>query len=270
MKRFRRIAFMSLLIGMLSPLHSLASRDLTLLLIPREDGPVRVGMDVGNRYPTLLLSYKVLSNGAVSLHGWSGAEWVNITPESYETGTFFSTSPTTALVVVKEGRQVPATLVPSPAWCPAVYQISTTETRPLLHVIGRRYNFKYRDWKWFSENYNLPLDSINPDGVNVPWFHRRLDDNMKKRSMGSSDLQYLSVIRIPLPVSEAGPEQATEEEPAEDSGPTEEEPVETIEENPLTNAVPQAVVLGAGDADETEEPESNASTNTAVIPEEGE
>ncbi len=248
--KLRTLAILFLLIGMFSPSFATAAKDITLLMIPREDAPVRLGMDVGNRYPTLLLSYKVASDGAVSLHGWSGTEWVKVTLEAYEEGSFFPAAPSSALIVEVEGEEVPETLIPSPAWCPAVFKITTSETRPLLHLVGHHYDFKYKDWKWFAENYHVAINDINPEGLNIHWYHQRLGDNLKKKeSLGNSDLQYFMVIRSTQLNMDAEPDVLPEETVDTDSS-TEEEHADVIEENPLTNEVPEAVV-DTGDADES-------------------
>ncbi len=250
MKRFGLLVCVLIVCGVLSPGLCAASQDITLLIVPREDVPVRVAMDVGTRYPTLVLSYKVMPGGAVSLHGWSGSEWVSVTQESFDSGTFFQSSPGSAMVVEEGAGGAPESLIPSPDWCPEVYRITTTETRPLLHLIGRHYDFKYKDWKWFSAHYKLPLNSINPDGLNVAWYHQRLGENLKKdATIGSSDLQYFFVVRSPQLTAEAEMELPPEES-VEGAASNQVETAESMADNPLTNAAPPAVILGAGDADE--------------------
>lgn len=238
-------------------LTSFASRkdEVTLLMIPREDGVVRVGMDIAKRYPTLLLSYKIEANGAVMLHGWSGKEWVSVSLKDFTEGNFFRNGPDSALIVETSGSSALDSLIPPEGWCSSVYKISTTEVRPLVHLVGQYYNFKHKDWTWFSENYQLPLDSINPEGLNVAWYHKRLNDNLKKRDpIVANDLQYWSVIRQPQPplvIEEVEPTNSTEVIEVEEHPEMETPEDPTL--NPLTNAAPEAVVLGAGDAEEITE-----------------
>ncbi len=230
----------------------LASRkdEVTVLLIPREDGALRVGMDIANRYPTLLLSYKVGANGAVSLHGWSGTEWVNVSLEDFHAGNFFRTGPDSGLVIEATGKSVPETIIPPEGWCASAYKITTTELRPLLHLVGQYYDFKYKDWSWFADNYQLPMESINPEGLNVAWYHKRLNENLSKRdAIVAEDLQYWLAIRHQR-VKESA-ETATEAEEIVEEKESEVEASETPDGNPLTNAVPEAVILGAGDAEES-------------------
>ena len=238
----------------LATLTSFASRkdEVTLLLIPREDETVRVGMDIANRYPTLLLSYKTNVNGKVSLHGWSGKEWVNISLEDFHEGNFFRVGPDSALVVEVEGVAIPEVIIPPVDWCKAAYKITTTEIRPLVHLAGQYYDFKHKDWTWFSENHQLPMDALNPEGLNVAWYHKRLNEHLKKHDpVAAGDLQYWVAIRHPQS-TEAEEEiiSTNETEVIENSEQPEVEVTEEFDENPLTNAVPEAVVLGAGDAEE--------------------
>jgi hypothetical protein len=234
--------------------------EVTLMLVPREDSVVRVGLDIASRYPTLLISYKLMPNNAVSLHGWNGKEWVNVSKNDFREGNFFRTGPDSALIVEAEDAPLPVAFVPSAEWCESVYKITTTETRPLLHLIGQYYDFKYKDWQWFSENYNMSMEAINPEGLNVSWYHKRFQDNLKKGPVAADDLQYWVALRYPVVVV-AQEEVVAEEEVVTEEVMVETEVTETDEQpemelpedpdvNPLTNAVPSAVVLGAGDADE--------------------
>jgi len=229
--------------------HASRMDEVTLVMVPREDKVVDVGKDLASRYPTLLISYQIGGSGTVSLHGWTGSEWVNITPEAYKEGAFFHNGPTDAILVEKEGKTFPESLVPSDAWCSSVHKISTTETRPLLHLIGQHYDFRYADWKWFASNYKLSIEDINPEGLNVAWYNKPLGEHLQKKNqvVGTSDLEYWSVVRQPMmsvePAAVTAPEDA---EPAAVGA----EPSESMDnEELLTNSVPDAVILGAADAD---------------------
>ncbi|MEE9368637.1 MAG: hypothetical protein V3V05_07195 [Pontiella sp.] len=236
----------------IAAVHASRKDEVTLLMVPREDGAMRVGMDIANRYPTLLLSYKVGNNGAVSLHGWSGKEWVNVELQNFHEGNFFKTGPDSALVIEVEGSPVPETLVPPEGWCGSAYKITTTDVRPLLHLVGQYYDFKYKEWSWFAENYRLPLDAINPEGLNVSWYHKRFNEHLKKQdAVIGDDLQYWVAVRHPqqgkIELAEASTN-STEQVDVEKQ-PDQEATEEPII-NPLTNAVPEAIVLGAGTAEE--------------------
>ena len=239
----------------LSALSAGANRheEVTLVMVPREDSVVQVGMDIANHFPTLLISYKVGANGSVSLHGWNGTEWVNITTKDFLAGDFFRTGPDSALIVEDEGTMLPDTMLPPEEWCSAVYKITTTEIRALIHLVGQYYDFSFKDWQWFSTNYKMSLDAINPEGLNVAWYHKRLSDNMKSSPVAADDLQYWMAVRHPEPVVPVMEEPVVETvdtnvvETVESMGATE----ETLA-NPLTNDVPAAVVMGADTAEEAE------------------
>ena len=159
--------------------HAARKGELTLLMIPREEETLRVGMDIADRFDTLLISYKLGVNNAVSLHGWTGSEWVNITVDNFQKGDFFRRGPDSALIVTKAGTPVPRKMIPPADWCSSASMITTTELRPLLHLTGQYFNFSYKDWKWFAKRYNMEMDAINPDQLNVAWYHRRMGENLK-------------------------------------------------------------------------------------------
>ncbi|WP_372796155.1 hypothetical protein [Pontiella sp.] len=229
--------------------YSSRKDEVTLVLLPRDDSVVRVGLDLFQRYRTLLVTYQVQPNGTPSLHGWTGKEWVNINPDAFRAGDFFHTGPDSALIVEEEGVSLPASLLPPESWCNAVYKITTTEVRPLLHLTGQYYDFKYKDWKWFSENYRMSMDAINPEQLNIAWYHRRLGENLKKGPVAADDLQYWVAVRHPLPPVEM----AAEPEPELETNDVEAVESLDMEESDtmlLTNDIPEAVVLSPGDARE--------------------
>jgi len=271
MRRVRLLACIGIASVAWWPLVSFGADGITLLLVPREEEPVRsLGMDVAARYPSLLLSYKILPNGTVSLHGWSGTEWVSVTPESYESGAFFSKQPSSAVLVCKADNPVPDELIPNKEWCPAAYKISTTAIRPLLHLLGRHYDYKYEDWKWFADNYKMPINRINPEGLNIRWYHQRLGDRLKKSDFsGEADLKFLSVIFMPQTEPIEQPE-IIKDEPGEDPAILNTEPEQAVTDNPLTNAVPDAVILGAGEANEAVGDGSEQRVEDTVAPGEDE
>lgn len=213
--------------------------EITLVMVPREEEPVRLGMDLANRFPTLLISYKVGVNNAVSLHGWTGTQWVNVALDHFQSGDFFRKGPDSALIVEKAGAPIPASLVPPSNWCVSASKITTTEMRPLLHLVGQYYNFSYEDWQWVAKRYSQPLDAINPEGLNVAWYHKRMNEHLKPHEQhGASDLQYWVSIRQPevVTLTPVAVPAAKEDVPAEEP------------EQLLTNDAPAAVIMGADDA----------------------
>jgi hypothetical protein len=205
--------------------------ELTLVLVPREEATTKLGMDIASRYPVLLATYRIAPNGAVSLHGWTGEKWVNITLSDYAAGNFFKTGPNSALIVEKAGAPVPEKLVPPVGWCKDVSKITTTQLRPLIHLTGQYFDFGYKDWKWFAKRCGMEIDAINPEGLNMAWYHRRLFENLKSAEQaGADDLQYWVSLRqtVAAELPEAAEEMA----------------------DPFTNAVPPAVIMGAGDVPE--------------------
>lgn len=227
--------------------------EVTLVLVPREDATKQLGLDIANRYPTMLVSYRVAKSGAISLHGWTGTKWVNITLDDYVAGGFFKRGPDSALIVEKAGAPVPEKLVPPVDWCSDVAKVTTTQLRPLIHLLGQYFDFSYKDWKWFAKRYRLEISAINPEGLNMAWYHKRLDEHLKsEKPEGSDDLQYWTSLRQTVVA-----EPPAEEQDAGDDG-------EEVAD-PFTNSVPPAVVMGAGDVPEEEgTPEAENETSTEM------
>ena len=253
MKPIYRIGLVVVLFCTAATAFSSRKDEVTLLLIPREDGAMRVGMDIANRYPTLLLSYNVGARGSVSLHGWTGQEWVSVSLKDFHSGGFFKKGPDSALVIENDGDPVPETIIPSTEWCGSVYKITTTDIRPMLHLVGQYYDFKFKEWDWFAKNYHQSMDAINPERLNVSWYHKRFAEHLKKKdTVVVEDLKYWVAIRHPqsTPVeTDAVASEIAEEIEAKEL--SEIESVEDPVENPLTKAIPEAIVLGADDAEES-------------------
>lgn len=115
--------------------------------------------------------------------------------------------------------------------------------RPLLHLVGQYYDFSFKDWQWFAKRYNMDMDAINPEGLNVAWYHKRMSDHLtSSEQQGASDLQYWVSIRQPVVVTTPAVPVDTAEEKAV---PAKDEP-----EQLLTNDAPAAVIMGAADATE--------------------
>jgi hypothetical protein len=223
--------------------------EVTLVMVPREEPAMQIGLDIFSRYPTLLISYLTTANGTISLHGWTGTQWVNIKVESFKSGIFFKNGPNSALLVEGVNMALSEDLIPSIEWCEEVSKITTTEPRPLLHLIGQYYDFNFKDWQWFSKRYNQPITAINPEGLNISWYHKRLNEHFQATGpQGASDLQYWVSIRQAMTFEEPEVEEM-------DLVIVEEETLEE-HENPLTNSVPSAVILGAGDVPEEQAEES--------------
>ena len=214
--------------------------EITLVMVPRDDATVQLGMDIANKYPTLLVSYKLGANETVSLHGWTGTQWVNVSLEDFLAGNFFRVGPDSALIVEKAGAEVPGKLLPPPDWCANVAKITTTDMRPLLHLTGQYYDFSFKDWSWFAKRYNLDLDAINPEGLNVSWYHRRMEDHLKSSDLlEASDLQFWVSIRQAVMTEPDVPAATEATVPfAEDE----------VSGDPFTNDAPPAVIMGAADA----------------------
>ena len=250
MKRFRWIKWLFCAVFAWGLVLAVEARkeEVTLVLVPREDTTTRIGLDIANRYPTLLVSYLVSPRGDVSLHGWTGRQWVKVSLADFAAGSFFKNGPSSALIVEKKGAPATESLIPPKEWCAEVSKVTTTNIRPLLHLVGRFYDFNHKDWTWFAKRYGQSIDAINPEGLNTSWYHKRLDEHFKDSTpVGSDDLQYWLVVRenevIHPPVVE---------------------PIDLIED-PFTNAVPPAVVMGAGDVTEEQGVGNDAPKESAPV-----
>lgn len=156
------------------------SYDLTLLAVPRTEEAVQIAFDVGIKgYPIILVVYEEV-DGEVLMHAWDGANWVAVEPDAYKAGTFFQESPKQAVLVGKEGKDVPEELIPSSTWCQQIYRTDSAETVSMLNFIGTGFKFSYPHWQWFAERYDYKVSDINPQYLGDKWYYHNLGDYYKR------------------------------------------------------------------------------------------
>ncbi|MDA3834277.1 MAG: hypothetical protein PF495_12870 [Spirochaetales bacterium] len=260
MKRSVFISVMVVLLGVCGAVSAAEeAKARTLLLIPAEEDVIKVAFDVGNAYPTVLLCYKAMPNDSYALKGWTGEEWLSVSGDAYKEGTFFKAEPSSTLLISQKGQKISAALIPPEEWCSTVYGITTTEMRPLLHLIGRHYDFSAKSWKQFASTYQFDVRSINPENINMPWYHRSLKENTEGATQGENDFQFLTLIREPklvLPVEEIDEGVSADElnlEPIQETKFVDElVPAEEVMETEISvrPEVPEAVIHGSEAAEE--------------------
>ena len=236
-------------------------KDITMLVVPREPLAVQVAQDISRRYPVLLVCYQA-TPAEPALHAWNGKGWVPVATADYVNGTFFTHRPRHAVIVETKECPAPEILIPDGTWCANGNRLTSTDTRVMIHLLGRYFDFPYRYWMQFSQRYNYALEEINPALINVPWVHYRGDKVIpafKARDRKADmDKWFFLDITPPEPIEpvviEAEPEALPQaeipaeeliEEPADE--PVElpaEEPAATVEEIvvELTETVPEVVI----------------------------
>ena len=148
--------------------------NITMLVVPRESQVIQVVQDISRRYPVLLVCYQSTPAEPV-LHAWNGESWVGVSTTDYTNGTFFTHRPRHTVIVEKEGRPAPELLIPDGTWCDSGNRLTSADTRVMIHLLGRHFDFPYRYWMQFSKRYNYALEDINPALINVLWWHYRGD-----------------------------------------------------------------------------------------------
>ncbi|MBC8207037.1 MAG: hypothetical protein ISR85_00640 [Kiritimatiellales bacterium] len=150
-------------------------QNITMLVVPREPLAIQVAQDISRRYPVLLVCYQSTPAEPV-LHAWNGKSWVPVATADYVNGTFFTHRPRHAVIVEAEGQPAPDILIPDGTWCESGNRLTSTDTRVMIHLLGRYFDFPYRYWMQFSKRYGYTLEEINPALINVFWWHYRADE----------------------------------------------------------------------------------------------
>ena len=157
------------------------SNQINLLMVPDDPEAVRIGLDISSHKPsTILIKYKIGLQNTARLYGWKGTKWIVIPNQNYFKGSFFKESPIKT-IIVDGNNNFPESLIPNKSWCDNVYKILTFEKPSLIHLLGINLDFKYNDWKSFSNIYGISMGDLNPNDYNIRWFHKRLPDAIKSR-----------------------------------------------------------------------------------------
>ena len=224
------------------------AEDISLLMVPDHPDAVKIGLDISSHKPSLILiKYKLGAQNTARLFGWKGTEWIGISNPNYYSGKFFKIAPKKSIIVESE-IDFPDELLPNIEWCSNVYKISTLNKRSLINLLGTNLDFKYADWKSFSNIYNLSISEINPNDYNIRWYHRRLPDaiNAANSSYSNRDSEFWSVVREELSESSTlidALSTINEDESIIDIDDVIiEEDIEPIILNPLTDEPPEAVI----------------------------
>ena len=149
-------------------------KDITMLVVPREPLAIQVAQDISRRYPVLIVCYQT-TRAAPILHAWNGKTWVGVSINDYRNGTFFAHRPRHAVIVEDQTAPAPDILIPDGTWCDSGNRLSSTDTRAVIHLLGRYFDFPYRYWVQFARRYKYELEEINPALIHVPWVHYRGD-----------------------------------------------------------------------------------------------
>ncbi len=146
-------------------------RNPTILLVPAVHSVVQLGRDFVERENVLLMTYAPkTAPQSPHLHAWSGTDWVRVTPEAFAAGSFLRV-PAARLIVVGPADPLTASLIESgSSWSPEVLNLESSNITDLVNSLGRLYNFRQSDWKWFANRYELKLEDLNAESRGQSWY----------------------------------------------------------------------------------------------------
>ena len=221
--------------------------NISLLMVPDDPDTIKVGLDIASIKPSvILIKYKLGAKNTARLFGWKGTEWIGISNPNYFAGQFFKVAPSKTIIVESE-IGFPDELIPNREWCLNIYKISTLNISSLINLLGTNLDFKYADWKSFSNIYKIPISDLNPNDYNIRWYHRRLPDaiNAANKNLSNRDIEFWSIIREEITSSPTLVNTITslnDEDAVEEISIITEEEIDPIMINPLTEEPPEAIL----------------------------
>lgn len=158
----------------LSPLNARPPRvaDFSILVVPAQHGTVQIARDFEEFETLLLVSYDTAAPANTPfLHTWNGTEWLRLQPEAYRTGNFLRREPTRVIVVGPPTPQVSLLVEQATLWSQReVLNIESSDPTEIINALGRIFNLRPRDWRWFATRYVLELEDLNRHTEHVSWY----------------------------------------------------------------------------------------------------
>lgn len=150
-----------------------AAQGYSLIVAPDRYSVMQVCFDMVNTVPAVLASYQGQADTQdPTIYVWNGSEWVFVSLKDYREVNFLQQMPS-RIVLVGDDRTLPAVLVEASSWAPKVDRITQLSNAALVNDFGRLFDFKSRDWAWFSKRYNLQLTDESEPLRNSSWYDQR-------------------------------------------------------------------------------------------------
>jgi hypothetical protein len=171
-KIFCILLLLNLCLG--TPGHARAprERDFSILVIPAQHGAVQIARDFETFQPLLLMTYDTdAPDESPFLHTWNGTEWLRLSPESYQSGSFLRRDPLRVIVVGPPTPQVSVLVEQATLWSRReVLNIESADPVEVINALGRIFDIRPRDWRWLANRYVLELEDLNRDTGHLSWY----------------------------------------------------------------------------------------------------
>lgn len=177
----------------------------SIIVMPARKRVVQTGFQLAHCKNIGLVTYNNSSLLAAPLiHIWNGQEWIQISTEDFNQGSFMSGEPK-RIFILGEDAGIPSQLTVPPSWCKETHRISTLDTTALINQIGTVLKLSSRQWKWLADINGLSATDRNTERRR----YGRWGAPGKEKDLAPTRLE-----SIPLPPAPIMIEPKTEFEPA--------------------------------------------------------
>ena len=147
-------------------------KEKALIVVPARYSVLQATLDTAALRPVVLMSYQGETNTvAPLLHIWNGNEWSEITSKEYSRiGSLGLRIRQTIFVGEKAG--LPEILLQTAPKTDKTHSISSLDTASLINELGRIFHFREKEWRWFTQRYNLDIRDVNESRRKESWYDR--------------------------------------------------------------------------------------------------
>lgn len=172
MRTLTTLLLLSLGLSTLATARPPREREFSVLVVPATHGSIQIARDFEELASLLIVSYDPAAPAETPfLHTWNGAEWLRLRPEAYLSGNFLRQDPARVIVVGPPGSHVSSLVEQATLWSRReVLNIESSDPVEVINALGRIFDIRPRDWRWFADRYVLELEDLNRDIEHVSWY----------------------------------------------------------------------------------------------------
>lgn len=172
--------------GWMLPAAARAGDGYTMYVVPARYSVLQVSFDLMRHAPVALVSYQLPPKSSVPvLHAWNSAEWIPVTHEAYQSGSFMQNKPSRVVLVGEAATLPPVLAEGARSWCSNVMAITELDTASLVNTSGRILGFQKSDWAWFAARYKMDMKDSNAGARENSWYYGAHPELPKRAHFGN-------------------------------------------------------------------------------------
>lgn len=135
----------------------------SIIVVPARKRVVHLAFQIARCKDVGLVAYNNSPSLAVPLiHVWNGQEWIQISTEDYQQGTFMSGEPR-HVFILGDKTTLPPEMASTPDWARNAEKITSMDAANVINTIGKTLKFSPAQWKWLAAENQLTIEDRNSE-----------------------------------------------------------------------------------------------------------